>query len=104
WETFYDRRGHTVIAPPSLAVSLWSHRQGDACVCRRGSLLHTCVAGWLGREHGRRAGESRIGLGTSRSRLSSDARLGCAAPSVGFPHGFLRRAYLIFYCGTTLIF
>src|SRR5215471_16397997 len=47
--------------------------------------------------------ESRIGLGTSRSRLSSDARLGFAAPSVGSLHSFLRRAYLIFYCGTTLL-
>ena len=31
---------------------------------------------------------SRIGLGTSRLRLSSDGRLGCADPSVGSLHGF----------------
>src|SRR5262249_506579 len=69
----------TGIPPPWLAVSLWSHRQGDAGVCRIGSLLHTRVAGLLGRDHGRRAAESRMGLGTSRSKLSSDARLAFAA-------------------------
>jgi hypothetical protein len=51
WDTFYKRRGQTVIAPPWVAVSLWIHRQGDACACRMGSLLHTGVAGLLGREH-----------------------------------------------------
>src|SRR5262249_39864681 len=103
WDTFYNSRGQTVISPPWLAVSLWSHRPGDACVCRIGSLLHTFVAGLLGRYHGRWAVECQIGLGTSRSKLSSDARLGFAAPSVDSLHGFLRRAYLLFYCGTTLI-
>src|SRR5215471_11316054 len=103
WDTFSNSRGPTVISPPGLAVSLWSHRQGAACACRIGPLLHTCVAGLLGRDHGRRAVESRIGLGTSRLTLASDVRLGFAAPSVGSLHGFLRRAYLIFYCGTTLI-
>src|SRR5215217_9767976 len=46
-----------------------------------------------------------MGRGTSRSRLSSDARLEFAAPSVGSLQGFLRRAYLIIlYCGTTLLY
>src|SRR5262249_55620851 len=49
--TFYNSRGQTVISPPWLAISLWSHRQGAACACRIGPLLHTCVAGLLGRYH-----------------------------------------------------
>src|SRR6476660_2759981 len=96
WGTFYNNRAQTVISPPWLAVSLWTHRQGDACVCRIGPLLHTFVAGLPGRYHGRRAADGRIGLGTSRSRLSSGDRLVFAVPSVGSLHGFLRRAYLIF--------
>src|SRR4030095_10339350 len=103
WGTFYNNRGQIVISPSWLAVSLWTHRQGDACACRMRPLLPTFVAGWLGRCYSRPTAERRIGLGTSRSRLSSDDRLGFAAPSVGSLHGFLRRAYLIFYCGTTLI-
>jgi len=35
-----------------------------------------------------------MGLGTSRARLASDVRLGCAAPSGGSLHGFLRRLLL----------
>src|SRR5215510_10007390 len=51
WDTFYNSRGQTVISPPWLGVSLWNHRQGDACVYRLDPLLHTFVAGLLGRYH-----------------------------------------------------
>src|SRR6266852_9725683 len=51
WDTFYNRREHTVISPPWLAVSLWSRRQGDAFACRLRPLLHTFFAGWPGRSH-----------------------------------------------------
>src|SRR4029453_13934026 len=103
WDTFYNRRGQTAISPPWLAVSLWTRRQGDAFACRMRLLLYTFVAGLPGRYKKRRGADGRIELGTSRSRLSSGDRLGFAAPSVGSLHGFLRRAYLIFYCGTTLL-
>src|SRR5215475_9522839 len=104
WDTSYSNRGQTAIYPLLLAVSLWTHRQGDAFAYRIRPLLHTVVAGWPGRYHGRRAADGRIGLGTSRSRLSSGDRLAFADPSVDSLHGFLRIAYLIFYCGTTLLF
>src|ERR1700730_14541224 len=51
WDTFYNSRGQTAISPPWLAVSLWTHRQGDACACRMRPLLHTFVAGWPRRDH-----------------------------------------------------
>src|SRR5262249_48356079 len=50
-DTFSNRRGQTAMSLPWLAVSLWTHRQGDAFACRMRPLLHTCVAGWLGRYH-----------------------------------------------------
>jgi len=69
--------------PPGLAVALWPHRQGDACACRSGPLLHTVVVGCP--VDSTEDGQQRVALvlGTSRSRRSSDARLGCAAPSGG---------------------
>src|SRR6266446_6182368 len=51
WDTFYNSRGQTAISPSWWAISLWSHRQGDACACRIGPLLHTFVAGLPGRYH-----------------------------------------------------
>src|SRR5262249_44127889 len=51
WDTFYNSRGQTAVSPPWLAVSLWTHRQGDACACRMRLPLYTFVAGLPGRYH-----------------------------------------------------
>src|SRR5436853_2833066 len=75
-DTSYSSRERTAISPLSLAVSLWTHPQVCAFVCRIRLLLHTFFAVLPGRCHLRRTADGRIGLGTSRSRLSSGDRFG----------------------------
>jgi hypothetical protein len=87
-DTVCPQRGRPTVALPSLAVCLWHHRPGGAGGFPMRPLLHPFCAVWPGREHGRRAADGRSGLGTSRSRLSSDGHRGCASPAVGSLHGF----------------
>src|SRR4029453_7884733 len=96
-DTFCNNRGRTTVSLPSLAVFLWHHRPVCVWGFQIRPLLHTFCAVLPGRDHGRWAADGRIGLETSRSRLSSDGHLGFASPSVGYLHGFLRTAYLILY-------
>src|SRR3977135_1853727 len=45
----YSNRGQTTVYRPSLAICLWSHRQGCACAFRTQPLVHTFAAAWSGR-------------------------------------------------------
>jgi hypothetical protein len=85
-----SQRGHTTGYRPSLAMGLWRHRQVGACAFRTPPRVPPCAAAWSGRGRCRRAAGGRLGRGTSPFRLASDEHLGCAAPSVGFLHRFLR--------------
>jgi hypothetical protein len=83
-----QKRGRTGASLLAWAVCLWSRLLVCACVCRTPPLLPRLSAGLPGTCPGRRAAESPIGLGRVQCRLSSDGRLGWAAPAVGSLPGF----------------
>jgi hypothetical protein len=82
------KRGRTGASLLAWAVCLWSRLLVCACVCRTPPLRPRLSVGLPGTCPGRRAAESPIGLGRVQCRLSSDGRLGWAAPAVGSLPGF----------------